>query len=283
MNSVITPVAKPVVAFARRNAAEERIKQAEEEIERLKNPEAVEARQEEEGEDPSLSAEERTFKKRYGDLRRHSQKMQEDFQRQIDQMKEQLEKATTKQIQIPKTEEEIGAWAAEYPDVYKLVKSIAIREAKQQTTSLEERMKKIDEMERNAAREKAEAELMRLHPDFDSIKEDDDFHSWVEEQPTWVQQALYENDSDARAAARAIDLYKADRGIKAKKAVSDKEIAKSVSPKSRSTPNGDGTEGMIYESQIEKMSASEYERNMEAIHAAMKAGKFVYDVSGAAR
>lgn len=280
--SVITPASKPVVAFGRRNAGEERIKQAEEEIENLKNPKAEVA--EEGQEDASLSAEEKTFKKRYGDLRRYSQKQQEDLQKQIDELKTQLTKTASKQIQIPKTEKEIDAWAAEYPDVYKLVKSIAIREAKQQTTSLEERMKKIDEMERNASREKAEIELMRLHPDFDEIRENDDFHEWVGEQPDWVQKALYENDTDARSAARAIDLYKSDRNIKTKKTSSNKDAALAVSPaRGKSTPNGEGTEGMIYESQIAKMSTSEYERNLETIHAAMKSGKFVYDMSGAAR
>ena len=72
-------------------------------------------------------------------------------------------------------------------------------------------------MQFNAKREKAEAELMRLHPDFDEIRDSDDFHEWADEQPKWVQEALYENDNDARSAARAIDLYKSDRNITTKK------------------------------------------------------------------
>ena len=48
---------------------------------------------------------------------------------------------------------------------------------------------------------------MRLHPDFDDIRDSDEFHEWAESQPKWVQDALYENDNDARSAARAIDLY----------------------------------------------------------------------------
>ena len=80
--------------------------------------------------------------------------------------------------------------------------------------ALEESMKAIDEMQMSATKEKAEAELMRLHPDFGEIRDSDDFHDWAEEQYKWVQDALYENDNDARSAARAIDLYKADKGIK---------------------------------------------------------------------
>ena len=281
--SEISPAPKAVVAFGRRNASEERIRQAEEEIEQLKNPQKVEATKEEDDEEPT-SAEEKSFKKRYGDLRRYSQKQLDEMQKKVDELTSQLNSATKQQMRLPKTQEEIDEWAKQYPDVYKLVKTIAIQQAKEQTTGIEERLKKIDEMERSAAREKAEAELMRLHPDFDDIRDQDEFHEWVEDQPAWVQQALYENDNDARAAARAIDLYKADKGIKTKKTSGDREAASAISTRrTRSTPNGDGTEGLIYESQVAKMSMPEYEKNAQAISDAIKAGKFVYDMSGAAR
>lgn len=280
--SDITAAPKGVVAFGRRNANEERIKQAEEELEQLKNPKREEENKED-NEEPT-SAEEKSFKKRYGDLRRFSQQKEKEYEQRINALEEQLNAASKKEMKLPKTEEEINAWASQYPDVYKLVKTIAIQQAKEQTTGLEERMNKITQMEREAAKEKAEAELMRLHPDFDEIREDDAFHEWVEQQPKWIQDALYENDSDARSAARAIDLYKADVGIKSKRASSDKDAASAVGArKGRSSPNGEGTEGVIYESQVEKMTPAEYEKNAEAIHAAMRAGKFVLDVTGGAR
>ena len=222
-------------------------------------------------------------KKRYGDLRRHSQKIQDDLQKQIDELKQQLTKTAQKEIRLPKSEDELNAWASEYPDVYKIVETIAIKKAKEQATGIEDRLKKIDEAERNAARQKAEAELMRLHPDFGDIRDEDEFHEWVEEQPSWVQQALYENDTDAKAAARAIDLYKSDKGIKTSKKTSDKEIASAIGRGTRSAPTASNTEGLIYESQVEKMSMAEFEKNAEAILMAQRTNKFVYDVTGNAR
>ena len=282
--SEISAAPKAVVAFGRRNAGEERIRQAEEEIESLRNPVKAEPVEEHEGSDEGLSAEEKSFKKRYGDLRRYSQKQLDDMQKKVDELTQQLNAAAQKEMKLPKTQEELAAWAKDYPDVYKLVKTVAMLQAKEQTTGIEERLKKIDEMERKASREKAEAELMRLHPDFDEIRDEDEFHEWVAEQPAWVQQALYENDNDARSAARAIDLYKADKNIKTKRSRTDKEAASAVTTsRGKASPNGDGTEGLIYESQIEKMSMDQYERSLPDIQAAIKAGKFVYDVSGAAR
>ena len=285
---IVVPQQVKVASFAaKRNATEDRIKQGEEEIrqleEQLNKPAAVAEEADDGGAEP-ISAEEKTFKKRYGDLRRHSQKLQAEMQQQIDELKRQLESSTKKQIQLPKSEEEIAEWASQYPDVHKIIETIAIKKAKETSQGLEERMKLVDEMKREAEREKAEAELMRLHPDFDTIRDDDDFHSWVEEQPKWVQQALYDNDTDAKAAARAIDLYKADRNISKAKKPSDRGAAAAVSTKGgRTSPNGEGTEGVIYESQVAKMSDKEFEARYDEIMQARATGKFILDVSGAAR
>jgi DNA repair exonuclease SbcCD ATPase subunit len=269
--------------FGKRNANRERIEQEEAELKQLaedkNNPQDPQ-----DPEDSNLNAEEKSFKKRYGDLRRHSQQQQLTLQKQIDELRSQLQQSTEKQIKLPKTEEELNEWATQYPDVAKIVETIAIKKAKEQTKALDERFKQLDEREHQTAKEKAEAELMRLHPDFDSIRDDDDFHNWVEDQPKWVQDALYDNESDAKAAARAIDLYKADKGIKAKKPSSDRGAAESVNTRSsRSAPTGESKDGVFYESQVNKMSTFEYEKNQEAIAKALQSGKFVYDISGSAR
>jgi hypothetical protein len=280
MSEVIIPVAKPVVAFGRRNASEERIRLAEEELKAL--TEANESPKEDDQQEPE-SSEERTFKKRYGDLRRHSQKLQDDLQKQIDGLQDQLTKAAHKEIKLPKSEDELSAWATEYPDVYKIVETIAMKKAKEQSTGIEDRLKKIDEAERSTAREKAEFELLRLHPDFGDIRDQDEFHQWVEDQPIGIQQALYENDTDAKSAARAIDLYKSDKGIKTAKKTSDKDLASAVGRGTRSSPSASSNEGAIYESQVAKMSMKEYESRQEEINTSMRTGKFVYDLSGNAR
>ena len=275
---------KAYSAFGKRNANEERIKQDEEELKQLLENGSPQP-DEDGNDDPNMSAEEKTFKKRYGDLRRHSQQQQAQFQKQIDELKEQLTKSTENQIKLPKSEEELEAWAAQYPDVAKIVRTIAMKEAAAQTAEFESRFKALDEREQKTAAEKAELELKKIHPDFDKIRESDEFHDWVEEQPKWIQQALYENDTDYVSAARAIDLYKADKNLKGGKPAprSDKEAASSVRVRSSSSEPSGGTEGVFYESQVNKMSIREYEKNQEAIEKAIRSGKFVYDVSGSAR
>lgn len=274
-------------AFGKRNANRERIQQDEDELKQLlnKDPEKKDEDNVDNVDDASLSAEERSFKKRYGDLRRHSQQQQAQLQKQIDELREQLTKSTQQQMKLPTSEEDLSKWAEAYPDVARIVETIAIKKAKEQAASLEERIKAIDEKEKLTARERAELELMQIHPDFDKIRDTDDFHDWAEQQPRWVQQALYENDTDARAAARAIDLYKIDRNIsKTKSRKNEDGAAQSIATKSsKSAPTTEDQDGVIYESQVAKMTSRQYEANMEAIQKAMQSGKFVYDLTGKAR
>ena len=289
-NTIMTKEATPKTAmFANRPySQDERIKKDEEELARLvKEQKGEEEVTEEKAEDEATptTAEERTFKKRYGDLRRHTQEKEKEFQKQLDDLKEQLGKATKNEMKLPKSDEDIEAWATEYPDVAKIVETIAMKKAREQSSALEERIKKIDERDANSVKEKAEVELLKIHPDFGDIRDSDDFHEWADEQPKWVQDALYENDNDARSAARAIDLYKSDKGIgKEAKTKSDKGAAMEVGTKSART-KVDATESnkKILESSVQKMSAQQYEKQADTIMEAIRSGNFVYDVSGSAR
>ena len=188
-------------------------------------------------------------------------------------------------MKLPKSDEDLEAWAKEYPDVAKIVETIAMKKAREQSEQLEKKIKQIDEMQISATKEKAEVELLKIHPDFDEIRDSDDFHDWAEQQPKWVQDALYENENDARSAARAIDLYKADRNIgKKDKSESGKSAAKAVNTKSKKTEvDVNETSKKIKESDVQKMSADQYEKNADMIMEAIRSGNFLYDVSGSAR
>ena len=274
---------KKTAFISRPYSREEKLKQEEEELQELIEGQKQDASSEEVEEEEPKNAEERTFKKRYSDLRRHQQKQTDELKAEINNLKAQLEQSTKKQIKLPKSDEDIETWAKEYPDVAGIVETIAIKKAAEQQASLEEKVKALDDMQQSVSKQRAETELLQMHPDFEEIRNDDDFHTWAEEQPQWVQNALYENDNDARSAARAIDLYKADRNITAKRS-SSKDAAKSVSTKGkRSKPASDDSGNSYKESDVQRMSAKEYEKHSDDIMEAIRNGKFIYDVSGSAR
>jgi len=271
------------VAFVSRPySKDEKLKKDEEELEQLLDEQKQDASTEEAEEEPT-TAEEKTFKKRYSDLRRHQQKQTEELKTEINALKSQLEQSTKKQIKLPKSDEDIDTWAKEYPDVAAIVETIAMKKAAEQSASLEQRVKALDDMQQDVSKQRAETELLQMHPDFDDIRNDDDFHAWADEQPKWVQDALYENDNDARSAARAIDLYKADKNLTTKKA-SNKDAAKSVSTKGkRNKPVENESSSFLRESDVQRMTAKEYENKSDEIMEAIRQNKFVYDVSGSAR
>ena len=276
-----TAVAAPI-KYSRDNSAEVT------ELEELqKERDAIVEEQEEAEATEALAPEEKTFKKRYGDLRRHAQQKEQDMRNQIRKLEEQLSSATKEGIKLPKSDEEISEWSKQYPDVAKIVETIATKKAQELDSSIEKRLQNIAEREIESNRQRAEVELLQLHPDFDEIRNSENFHSWVQEQPAWVQQALYENDNDAKSAARAIDLYKIDTdmaGKKAKQPKGNKDAAKSVTTKaSNAKPQTDESSMQIKESDVDKMSAQEYEKRSEEIMDAIRSGNFIYDLSGSAR
>jgi len=247
-----------------------------------KEEDSVQENVQEENVETSSGGEEDTFKKRYGDLRRHMQQSMQQKDAQLQKMQEQLAQATRQQIRFPKSEEEVAAWSQKYPDVAKIIDTIAQKRVQEALAIGERELNKVKQLEVKLNRERAEKDLRDAHPDFDQIRSDSKFHDWVMQQPQYVQDALYKNNTDARAAARAIDLYKADNGIKRKRPVSTKDAARSVGRTSSANAPVSGR-ARFSESQVEKMSPREYEANEDAILDSMRNGSFEYDLSGGAR
>ena len=240
---------------------------------------AEEMNQQQSGPEPA-DTEEASFKKRYGDLRRHSQQLMQQKDQQLAEVKTQLDSAAKGQIKFPKTDEEIDAWSRKYPDVAKIVDTIAQKRAGEALAEGEKRMEGLRQLETKLTRQEAEQQLVKTHPDFHTIRQDPGFHNWVGEQPQSIQDALYKNNTDARAASRAIDLYKADTGKR--KSPNKKSAAQAVGKTSRSAAPT-GRNATFSESQIEAMSSRDFEKNEEAIMEAMRSGNFTYDITGGAR
>ena len=243
-----------------------------------KEPVKAEAQEED---DSELTAEEKNFKKRYGDLRRHVQEKEQEWKVKFEQLQSQLDKATKNELVLPKTEKDIEAWAKKYPDVAGIVEAIADRKAEERASDIDKRLKEIEELRIDAKRQRAEAELLQLHPDFEDIRNDDAFHEWAESQPKVYQDALYENAEDVQSVARVIDMYKLDKGIKStsKSTSSDKGAASSVRTKRSTQIQEDDASTYLSESQVAKMSIKEYEKRQKEILDAQRSGKFIYDVT----
>ena len=234
----------------------------------------------EDAETNNLSQEEKTFKQRYGDLRRHSAAKDQELNDKVTKLETQLKLAADNKLVLPKSDQDIEAWSKQYPDVASIVEAIADRKAVERSTDLDARLKEIEDLRSDAKRDKAEAELIGYHPDFESIRSSDEFHNWADQQPKWVKDALYENQDDARSVSRVIDLYKQDNNIKRSSAVSaEKEAASSIKARTRTTPESDESKKYLSESAVNRMSTKEYEKRSEEIMDAMRTGKFIYDLS----
>ena len=222
------------------------------------------------------NAEDRVFKKRYDDLKRHYDSTIQKHKEELSSLRAQLE-SSTQQFTPPKSKEELESWKREYPDVYDMVETIAMTKADARAKDVEEKYQNLQKQQEQIAREKAEVELLKVHPDFNDLRQKDDFHEWAQLQDPTIQTWLYENTSNSKLAARAIDLYKMDRGIStlSKKEEKDvkKEAAKAISKTRKSTESEIPKKKVWTVSEISRMKPHEFEKHEKDIDLARLEGR----------
>ena len=221
-------------------------------------------------------AEDRVFKKRYDDLKKHYDSTINKHKEEVGSLRSQLE-SSTNQFVPPKSKEELEAWRKEYPDVYDMVETIAMNKATTQTAEIEDKYKNLQLQQEQIAKEKAEVELLKLHPDFNEIRQKEEFHNWAANQDPTIQGWLYENTSNAKLAARAIDLFKMDNGesklTKREEKDVKKEAARAISKTRKSTESDIPKKKIWTTSEISRLKTHEFEKHEKDIDLARLEGR----------
>ena len=213
------------------------------------------------------------YKKRYDDLKRHYDSKLNEFKTREEEL---LSQVNTPEYKAPKTEEELEKFKNDYPDVYEVVETVAHLQSESKAKVLEERLSKLQERENQLIRQDAEKRLMEKHPDFEDIRNSDDFHGWAKEQPKSIRDWIYNNAEDADLASRALDLFKKDFGIEPTKTKSSsKQTRKSAADMvSTKTTSVEPKQQKIWsEREIAAMSVAEFDKYEQEISDAMQEGR----------
>tara|TARA_R100000935_G_scaffold45932_1_gene69126 strand:- start:12 stop:899 length:888 start_codon:yes stop_codon:yes gene_type:complete len=216
------------------------------------------------------------YKKRYDDLKKHYDSKLNEFKSREQEL---IEEATSNRTEYkaPKSPEELEQFKNNYPDVYEVVETVAHMQSETKAKVLEERLSKLQERETQLVRQDAEKRLVDKHPDFEDIKNSDDFHTWAKEQPRSIQDWIYSNADDADLASRALDLFKKDFGVETQKTTSSSKkptrqsAADMVSTKTTSVEPKQQKIWSLRE--IEAMSVQEFDKHEVAISDAMQQGR----------
>ena len=167
------------------------------------------------------------YKKRYDDLKKHYDKKLDEWKTEREAL-EAANKVSDTGVQVPTTPEEITEFRQKYPDVYKVVESVASMQAEQRAGDLRGEIDSLKKREEDLVVQSAYKELTTLHPDFQEIKTDENFLQWLDEQPQSISDGIYKNNKDARWASRVLDLYKADVGMNKEPKKTVKSAAQTV-------------------------------------------------------
>ena len=220
------------------------------------------------------------YKKRYDDLKTHYDSRLDEFKARE---KELLDEAIKNRpdYKAPKSAEELERFKNEYPDVMAVVETVAHLESESKTKVLEERLSALQDREDELVRKDAEKNLREIHPDFDEIRNSDDFQEWAELQPEAIKDWIFNNSNDATLASRALDLFKKDIGL---------EVPQGIQPKSNSKQTQQSAADMIStkttsvnpnqqrvwsEREISAMSVAEFDKYESEISDAMQEGRII--------
>ena len=220
------------------------------------------------------------YKKRYDDLKKHY----DDRVSQFKQREQEL-MAETRSMQpdyeAPKSVEDLEKFKEDYPDLYDTVETVAHMRSEQQVGELRNQLSAIQQREAEIMKREAETTLRNRHPDFEDIRGDEAFHQWAEEQPTQIQDWIYNNPDDVTLASKAIDLYKLETGQPAtrtrrspKRQSATRESAADIV--STKTTQIDSAQPKIWtEREIAAMSIDQFDKFEEEINQAMSEGRVV--------
>ena len=223
------------------------------------------------------------YKKRYDDLKKHYDSKVTEFKEEIASLRDTMNSRAVEMprgVTPPRTQEELDEFKERYPDVFEVVQTVASMQTESQVSKLRDEIGTIKEREKNLEKEKAYEELLRLHPDFDELKTTDQFLGWLEEQPQTLSDGIYKNNTDARWAARVVDLYKADAGLtKTKKSKRQESAADAVTKTAAREVATDPNAGkkVFKASQIAKMKPWEFEKLESEIDSARAEGRIDYN------
>ena len=214
------------------------------------------------------------YKKRYDDLKKHYDNKLNEFKSREQELLGQV----TPEYTAPKTPEELEEFKNQYPDVFEVVETVAHLQSESKAKVLEERLSKLQEREQQIVQQESEKRLMENHPDFDDIRNSDDFHAWAKEQPEAIQDWIYNNVDNPDLASRAIDLFKKDIGLDTpkKKKSSSKQTKSAADMVSTKTTSVEPTQEKIWsEKEIAAMSMAEFDKHESEISEAMQQGRII--------
>lgn len=216
------------------------------------------------------------YKKRYDDLKRHYDSKLNEFKQREQELLDQAREGQVKYTP-PKSEEELNEFKQKYPDVYDVVETVANMQSESRAKGLEEKIKLLQEREQELVRLDAEKELKSRHPDFDDIRNSDDFHDWAKAQPESIQNWIYKNAGDPEAASRALDLFKSDMGMnspKKKSSAGSKRKASAADMVSAKTTSVEPQQAKVWtEKEILSLSPAEFDKLEKEIDKAWEEGR----------
>ena len=219
------------------------------------------------------------YKKRYDDLKRHYDSKLEEWKLKESELTKTQEIAVESGVsatELPKNVQELEEFKNKYPDVYAIVETVSSIQAENKITALKSEVEELKGKEEQLKIQAAFKELQAYHPDFITLRTDEKFLAWLDQQPDSISDGIFKNNTDAKWAARVVDFYKADTGVqKTKTSNKSKDPATAVTKKvsTNIVADNDSSKRIWKASEIGKLKPWEFDKLEAELDAARAEGR----------
>lgn len=219
------------------------------------------------------------WEKRYKDLQSHHTRTLTELKAE----NARLRAEGTPQFTPPKTEEELARFKEENPETFAFIESIAHGIADRRIEAINGELTHLQEAQETSRKNAAEAEFLRLHPDYLEIDKAPEFGQWLNTKNATIQSWVINNADDYDSLSAALSMFKQETGWKATGSVTNdasqeqpsQSGAEHLKPGTQGGEpgGGDPRESINYtwsESEIAKLHPSEYAHYQEHIDLALR-------------
>ncbi len=208
------------------------------------------------------------WKKRYDDSRTFIN----DLQSTINTLQDEVKALKKKPVELPVKKEEVEKWVKDNKEIADIITSMQRLESAELLEEVKQAKDELENIKRATSNAQLFQEVLKVHPDADTIRRDPKFHDWFKLQTKAVKSLI--ESTVAADVVRGVQLYKDDTGVTKVRVDSAKseDAAAAVTIKGSSVPPAGPK--VWKASEVNKMNETQYAKYRTEIKQAMKEGRY---------
>lgn len=220
----------------------------------------------------------RNYEESWKELKQHYDKKAYEWRQKEEQYQQSLADANKPVLKAPKSDEELAEFQKEHGEAYDVFESLIIKKMQDggYQEQLGQKLTEVSRLTNEIKGKEAFNDLLKAHPDAESIKTDIRFEKWFNTAPESYKKILTEG-IDVPAISKLLTLYKMEalgiNPVEKKKAIKKKKVEASLDVPVKGKTEIAPAKKVWTKSEIEGLTYNQWEKVRHEIDDARREGR----------